>query len=131
MDQVLARPNLDAATRDKLAMVLRVRQFVEQDLGFKTGGSYQTLTEIAQPPIVYVVTAAPRTKLEPYTWWFPVIGRVAYKGYFSQGEAKQEMQRLEAQGYDTYMRPASAFSTLGWFSDPLLPHLHVSMMIRY
>jgi predicted aminopeptidase len=104
-------------------MVLRVRQFVKRDLGFKTGGSYGTLTEIAQPPIVYVVTAAPRTKLEPYTWWFPIIGRVAYKGYFEQSEAKQEAQRLEAQGYDTHIRTASAFSTLGWFSDPLLPHL--------
>jgi predicted aminopeptidase len=61
--------------------------------------------------------------LEPYTWWFPVIGRVAYKGYFEQNEAKHEAQRLEAQGYDTYIRTASAFSTLGWFSDPLLPHL--------
>lgn len=121
--EVLARPGLDLATREKLAMVLRVRQFVELDLGFKTGGSYQTLSEITQAPIVYVVTAAPRTKLEPYTWWFPIVGRVAYKGYFQQSEATQEAQRLEAQGYDTYIRPASAFSTLGWFSDPLLPHL--------
>jgi predicted aminopeptidase len=121
--EVLARPNLDAATRQKLEMVLRVRQFVEYDLGFTTGGSYQTVTEIAKPPIVYVVTAVPRTKLEPYTWWFPIIGSVAYKGYFDQGEAKQEAQKLEAQGYDTYIRAASAFSTLGWFSDPLLPHL--------
>ncbi len=121
--EVLARPGLDNTTREKLEMVLRVRQFVEQELDFKTGGSYQTLTEIAQPPIVYVVTAAPHTKLEPYTWWFPIIGRVAYKGYFNQDEAKQEAQKLEALGYDTYIRPALAFSTLGWFSDPLLPHL--------
>ncbi|MBM4257729.1 MAG: hypothetical protein FJ147_17785 [Deltaproteobacteria bacterium] len=121
--EVLARPDLDATTREKLETVLRVRQFVETDLGFKTGGSYQSVTEISKPPIVYVETAAPRTKLEPYTWWFPIIGRVAYKGYFIQDEAKQEAQRLEAQGYDTFIRPASAFSTLGWFSDPLLPHL--------
>jgi predicted aminopeptidase len=121
--EVLARPNLDAATREKLEMVLRVRRFVEHDLRFKTGGSYQTVTEIAKPPIVYVVTAAPRTKLEPYTWWFPIIGKVAYKGYFDRDEAKQEAQKLEAQGYDTHVRAASAFSTLGWFSDPLLPHL--------
>ena len=56
--EVLARPGLDSTTREKLEMVLRVRQFVEQELDFKTGGSYQTLTEIAQPPIVYVVTAS-------------------------------------------------------------------------
>jgi len=121
--EVLRRPDLDAATREKLALVLRVRRFVAQELDFAVGGSYSSITEIAQPPLVYVLTAAPRTSLEPYTWWFPIIGRVAYKGYFDQAAAKREAQRLEARGYDTYVRTAVAFSTLGWFSDPLLPHL--------
>jgi predicted aminopeptidase len=104
-------------------MVLRARRFAEQDLGFKVGGGYSTLTEIASPPLVYVVSAAPRTKLELYTWWFPIVGRVAYKGFFDEASAKNEAQKLEARGYDTYIRTAAAFSTLGWFSDPLLPHL--------
>jgi len=121
--EVLNRPDVDAATREKLELVLQVRRFVEQDLAFNVGGSYSTITELDKPPVVYVVTAAPRTKLEPYTWWFPIIGQVAYKGYFDQTEAQREAQRLEQQGYDTYVRPAMAFSTLGWFSDPLLPHL--------
>lgn len=121
--EVLARADVDPATREKLELVLRVRRFVEQELAFNVGGSYNTITELNKPPIVYVVTAAPRTKLEPYTWWFPIIGQVAYKGYFDQAEAQQEARRLEAQGYDTYVRSAMAFSTLGWFSDPLLPHL--------
>jgi predicted aminopeptidase len=123
IEEVLRRSDLDAATREKLELVLRVRRFAEQDLDFKVGGSYNSITEIASPPVVYVVTAAPRTKLEPYTWWFPVVGRVAYKGYFGADAAKQEAQRLEAKGYDIYVRTAVAFSTLGWFSDPLLPHL--------
>src|SRR5262245_50715467 len=84
IEEVLKRPNLDTATREKLEMVLRVRHFAEQDLGFNVGRSYTTVTEVKNPPIVYVVTAAPRTKLEPYTWWFPIIGSVAYKGYFDQ-----------------------------------------------
>jgi predicted aminopeptidase len=100
-----------------------VRRFAAEDLGFKVGGSYSSITEVARPPIVHVVTAAPHTSLEPYTWWFPIIGRVAYKGYFDAAAARSEAQRLEAQGYDTYIRTAVAFSTLGWFSDPLLPHL--------
>jgi predicted aminopeptidase len=121
--EVLARADVDPATREKLELVLRVRRFVEQELAFNVGGSYSTITELDKPPIVYVVTAAPRMKLEPYTWWFPIVGQVAYKGYFDQAEAQQEARRLEAQDYDTYVRSAMAFSTLGWFSDPLLPHL--------
>ncbi|NOT55994.1 MAG: hypothetical protein HOP18_15450 [Deltaproteobacteria bacterium] len=123
ISEVLARKDVDPATREKLELVLRVRRFVEQDLAFNVGGSYSTITELDKPPVVHVVTAAPRTKLEPYLWWFPIIGQVAYKGYFDQADAQQEAQRLEAEGYDTYVRPAMAFSTLGWFSDPLLPHL--------
>ncbi len=123
IEEVLRRPDVDAATREKLELVLRVRRFAEQDLAFTVGGSYSSITELANPPTVYVVTAAPRTKLEPYTWWFPIVGRVAYKGYFDAESAKKEAQSLEAQGYDTYVRTAVAFSTLGWFSDPLLPHL--------
>jgi predicted aminopeptidase len=121
--EVLSRPDIDAATREKLELVLRARRFVEQELDFKVGGSYSTITELAKPPVVYVVTAAPRTRLEPYTWWFPIVGRVSYKGYFDRAAAQEEARRLEQQGYDTYVRPAMAFSTLGWFSDPLLPHL--------
>lgn len=123
IEEVLRRPDLDSATGEKLELVLRVRRFAEQDLDFRVNGSYGTLTELANPPIVYVVTAAPRTKLEPYTWWFPIVGRVMYKGYFDADAAKQEARRLEAKGYDTYIRTAVAFSTLGWFADPLLPHL--------
>ncbi|MBI3303558.1 MAG: aminopeptidase, partial [Deltaproteobacteria bacterium] len=123
IEEVLRRPDLDTATREKLELVLRVRRFAEQELGFRVSGSYSSLTEVASPPIVHVVTAALRTSLEPYTWWFPIIGRVAYKGYFDRDAAKHEAERLEAQGYDTYVRTAVAFSTLGWFSDPLLPQL--------
>jgi predicted aminopeptidase len=123
IEEVLRRPDLEPATREKLELVLRVRGFAEQDLDFRVDGSYGSLTELANPPIVYVVTAAPRTKLEPYTWWFPIVGRVMYKGYFDADAAKKEARGLEAKGYDIYIRTAVAFSTLGWFADPLLPHL--------
>ena len=110
-------------TQEKLRLVLRVRAFAEQDLGFRVGGSYGSLSELPSPPTIYVVTAAHRTRLEAYTWWFPIVGRVSYKGYFDSAQADAEARRLEAQGFDTYMRTAAAFSTLGWFADPLLPQL--------
>jgi predicted aminopeptidase len=121
--EILQRADLDAATREKLQLVLRVRQFAKDELGFNVGGSYSSLAEVTTPPIAHVVTAAPRTSLEPYTWWFPIVGSVAYKGYFDEAAARQEAQLLERAGYDTALGRALAFSTLGWFADPLLPHL--------
>lgn len=123
IEDILQQADLDSATREKLQLVLRVRQFAKDDLGFNVGGSYSSLAEVATPPITHVVTAAPRTRLEPYTWWFPIVGSVAYKGYFDEAAAKQEAQCLEQEGYDTALGRALAFSTLGWFADPLLPHL--------
>lgn len=123
IEEILRRPDVDATTREKLELVLRVRQFAKQQLDFNVGGSYTSLTEVSSPPVIHVVTAAPRTSLEPYTWWFPIVGRVAYKGYFQEESAKKEAHNLETEGYDTYIRKASAFSTLGWFDDPLLPNL--------
>ncbi|HEV2170196.1 MAG TPA: aminopeptidase, partial [Candidatus Binatus sp.] len=73
--------------------------------------------------IVYVVMAAPRDSLKPYTWWFPIVGRVPYRGYFEESDANAEAAKLEAAGLDTMVRPSVAFSSLGFFRDPLLTNL--------
>jgi len=67
--------------------------------------------------------AAPRDSLHPYTWWFPVVGYVPYRGYFDESDALAESAALEADGFDTMVRPAIAFSSLGFFDDPLLSNL--------
>ncbi len=121
--EILARPDLDAEARQKLELVLAARRFAREKLGFQVGGSYSTLAELERSPTVHIVSAAYRDRLEPYTWWFPIVGRIAYKGFFDEAAAQKEASRLEAQGYDTHVRTAAAFSTLGWFDDPLLPHL--------
>ncbi|MBX3026052.1 aminopeptidase [bacterium] len=117
---VLARPDLDPATRAKLALVEPIRAYARDALGLRVGGSYRTVAAVDASQVVHVVTAAPRTRLQPLTWWFPIVGRVPYRGYFDAAEASRFAGDLERRGDDTMVRPAVAFSTLGWFDDPLL-----------
>jgi predicted aminopeptidase len=114
------------ATREKLRLVLEARSFAEDSLGLEAGKSYTTFSRLDSDTLALVVSAAYRDRFEPYTWWFPIVGRVPYKGYFSERKARAAMRELEEKGLDTYLRPTSAFSTLGWFNDPL-----VSPLLRY
>jgi len=122
IERVLARPGVDPVERRKLETVLAARRFAV-DLGLRVGGSFASLSYVDGDSTVHVLSAAKRTALAPYTWWFPIVGRVPYKGFFARARAEAEAAALEARGYDTAIRPAAAFSTLGWFDDPLLRHL--------
>jgi len=119
IDALLARGDLDATTRSKLELVLAVRRFAADELGLRVGGSYTTFARVDGGQVVHVVSAAPRDRLTPYTWWFPIVGRVPYRGYFERADADELAAALQRDGYDTLVRPAVAFSTLGWFDDPL------------
>ena len=120
ISRMLARSDLDGKTRAKLELVLAVREFARDKLKLRVGGSYASYARVDENQIVYVVTAAERFRLQAYTWWFPIVGRVPYKGYFDKQPAEAEAAKLEEEGYDTLVRPSAAFSTLGWFDDPLL-----------
>src|SRR5581483_6851735 len=119
----LSDPKIQGDTEEKLRLVLDVREYARDRLKFRVGGSYSSFSYVDRPDLTYIVMAAPKTELKPYTWWFLIIGSVPYKGYFSKADADAEIERLTARGYDTYMRTSAAFSTLGWFADPLLSHL--------
>ncbi|MCZ6452043.1 MAG: aminopeptidase [Deltaproteobacteria bacterium] len=123
IEQVLERHDLDPETREKFRTVLAVREYGRDKLQLKVGGSYATYSYLDRPVLSYVLMAVPQTDLDPYTWWFLVVGRVPYKGFFSEEEAGLEADRFRGQGYDTTIRSVQAFSTLGWFDDPLLAHL--------
>ena len=118
--RVLNDSTTDPATRGKLAYVLQARRFAAEDLGIDVGESYTMYTELESDTLALVLSAAPRDRLAPVTWWFPVVGRVPYKGFFSEDDALEQQASLADEGYDTYVRPTAAFSTLGWFNDPLL-----------
>jgi predicted aminopeptidase len=120
IESLLQRPELDPQTRAKLELVLSVRKFAASDLGLDVGDAYASFSIVPPGALLQVVSAAQKTKLEPYEWWFPIVGSVDYKGYFELADAQAEAARLDREGYDTYVRPSVAFSTLGWFDDPVL-----------
>lgn len=120
---LIQSPKVTPDTQEKLRLVLAVRDYARDALKFNVGGSYASYSYVDRPDLTYVVVAAPKTELRPYTWWFLIVGSVPYKGFFSKDEAMTEIERLQAEGYDTHLRTSPAFSTLGWFDDPLLSHL--------
>jgi predicted aminopeptidase len=119
----LERPELQSDTKEKLRLVLAVREYARDALKLNVGGSYSSYSYVDRPELSYILTAAPKAELQPYTWWFLIVGRVPYKGYFTKEAALAAAERLEAKGYDTSIGASAAFSTLGWFDDPLLAHL--------
>ncbi|HEU0015524.1 MAG TPA: aminopeptidase [Longimicrobium sp.] len=123
---IVADTATDWETREKLMLVLQARQFAADTLGLNAGKSYTLFSRVDSDTLVMVLSAAYKDRFQPHTWWFPVVGRVPYKGYFDFGDAERARRKLEARGYDTYLRPSAAFSTLGWFNDPLL-----STLLRY
>ena len=119
-------PQTDEATRAKLQLVLAARAFARDSIGLDVGESFTTYSRLRRDTLVLVLSAAYRDRLVPHTWWFPIVGRVPYKGFFDFGAAQAAARDLQAEGLDTYLRPSAAFSTLGWFNDPLL-----STTLRY
>ncbi len=119
ISKILADPKTDAATRGSLELVLAARDFAAQ-LDFEAKDTYTTYSDIGRDTLLVVLSASPKNCLCPYTWKYPIVGRIPYKGFFDPVMARKETSKLDAMGYDTYLRPASAFSTLGWFNDPLL-----------
>lgn len=123
IERLVDDPDTDPETRAKLRLVLRARDFAADELRLDVGKSYTTYSWVDSDTLLHVLSASRRDAFEPHTWWFPIVGRVPYKGWFDRAPAERERARLEARGLDTYLRPASAFSTLGWFNDPLLSTL--------
>ena len=118
--ELLARPDLPSELRDRLALTLAVRDFAQHGLGLRVGDSYTTFAEVPADATVYVVSAARRDRLEMHRWAYPLVGRLPYRGFFDRRAAERQAAALARQDLDTEVRPALAFSTLGWFADPLL-----------
>jgi predicted aminopeptidase len=108
------------AVRQKLRLVLGARSFGADSIHLEAKQSFTTFSQLQSDTLVLVLSGAYRDQLKSKTWWFPIVGRVPYKGFFDVAMAKRAEKQLEDDGFDVYLRPASAFSTLGWFNDPLV-----------
>ena len=119
IDEIAADADASPELRSTLQLVLEARNFAAE-LGFEAGETYTTYTDVGRDTLLLVLQAAPKHCICPVTWKWPIVGRMPYKGFFDPAAARRASDELAGRGYDVYLRPAGAFSTLGWFNDPLL-----------
>ncbi|WP_417567229.1 aminopeptidase [Marinobacter sp.] len=116
---VIADDSTPAELREKLAIAQQAREFAAQRLGLPVGDAFREYVNLDRPWVVVNLVAAPEFSLEPHRWCYPILGCQAYRGYFSLEAAKREQASFRAKGFDTFIGGVTAYSTLGWFDDPL------------
>ncbi len=117
--EALTEDEIDAPTKEKLRTILQVKEF-SSELGLTPRGSYSSYSDLKDLPPSYVITAVDSMSLTPITWWYPIVGSIPYKGYHDKEDAIEEAKEIKLKGYDVSVRDSIAFSTLGWFDDPVL-----------
>jgi predicted aminopeptidase len=108
------------ALRDKLALVLKAREFASAELGLPQNASFRRYADLQRPFVVWNVFATPEFSVQPVQWCFLMVGCVNYRGYFAKADADAFAAAAAAQGHDVYVGGVPAYSTLGWFADPVL-----------
>ena len=127
IDRMLKKDDITPEKREFFLLVQEIRSFAMDSIGLKRNKNYSRYVKVERDYIVDVVTASKDDAFESYKWWFPILGSVSYKGFFDRKDALKEAARIERKGgYDVHVGAASAFSTLGFFSDPIY-----SFMIDY
>lgn len=122
IDQYLNNKDYPDSLKQKLLLVEEVRKFAYQNLSINPTNNYTTMFDQQGQPLMWVVTACDSFSFTPKTWRFPVVGEVPYKGYFDIEMAKEEVDRLKGS-YDVSVRNPGGWSTLGWFTDPILSEM--------
>ena len=117
---VIERPQTPEPLRQRLRTVLTVRGFASSELGLPENASYRSYANLERSFVVWNVFAAPEFSIQPRQWCFLFAGCVAYRGYFQKEDADDLSARLSADGYDVFVGGIPAYSTLGYFSDPIL-----------
>lgn len=120
IDDVLADPSTPAELARRLDLVTRARDFSVAELGLPDNDSYRSYADLERSEVLWNLFAAPELSLTPKTWCYPIVGCVAYRGYFRKAAAEKLAAGLAEDGYDVFLGPVTAYSTLGRFDDPVL-----------
>jgi predicted aminopeptidase len=120
ISRVVANPATPAALRAQLQEVRAIRDFATRELRLPDNGSYRSYADVGRPYVVWNVFAAPEFSVQPKEWCYPIVGCVAYRGYFKERRAQALAARLREQGFDVAIGGVAAYSTLGHFDDPVL-----------
>jgi predicted aminopeptidase len=118
--QVIASPNSKPLLKKKLTSVIDILAFAEKELQLPAEGQYDRYSDLGRSHAVWVVFAAPEFSITPKKWSYPLLGKLAYRGFFKESLAQQEAAQLKAEGYDVHVAGVDAYSTLGFLRDPLL-----------
>ncbi|MFH1350809.1 MAG: aminopeptidase [Pseudomonadota bacterium] len=123
VEEALKTDTLNSVKKERLRLVAQIKDFGEKELGLKKTRNYQTINLKSPLSPIYVVSASPKDKLARITWWFPVVGRMPYLGFFDLDSAMVEKENLLQQDLDVATGRGDAYSTLGWFEDPVTLNL--------
>ena len=118
--QVIGDTHTSPQVRERLSLVTRMRDFASSELALPDNGSYRKYADLERPFVVWNIFAAAEFSVAPKEWCFPIAGCVGYRGYFNQARAEQFGEALRSQGLDVFVTGIPAYSTLGWFDDPVL-----------
>lgn len=120
IDEWVSDPHTDSKLKSQLERVKAIRDFASRDLGLPDNGSYREYVDVGRPYVVWNVFATPEFSFQSEQWCMWVVGCVNYRGYYNQAEAQRFAEQLRKAGYDTYVGGVPAYSTLGYFNDPVL-----------
>ncbi len=123
VEKALENENIPDSLKSRLLLIREVKQYAEEKYNMKRTDNYTTIYDQKGQNILWNVTGCKPFSFEPYYWKFPIVGKVSYKGFFDLELAKKEQKRLIEMGYDTRIRPVGAWSTLGWFKDPIMSNM--------